>query len=172
MKETIFLVITILLVIVFKKWITSIQDKPTDEIAEKYKKGCLTFVLSAFVLACVAMAASIIYFTVPFQGDVEIVAERIGTEPDWNFVYNYIHDSIEPGITRKQVHTVFEQIGEWEIISADIEKTKYWDREKEIYTFYERIAFTERNRYIALGEWRFEYDENDILLEYHKLDLH
>ncbi len=94
------------------------------------------------------------------------IAERIGTEPNWEAIRSYMLESIEPGMTKKQVHTVFDEIGFWEIYSADTEETKSWSNDYDTYLFREHIEFSERSRRIALKGWLFLYDENDILLRH------
>lgn len=94
------------------------------------------------------------------------IAEYIGTEPNWEAIRSYIHDSIEPGMTKEQVHAVFDDIGYWEVYFADTEETKAWLPDYDTYRYREHISFSERNRRIALKQWLFMYDENDILLSY------
>lgn len=94
------------------------------------------------------------------------IAEKIGTEPNWEAIRSYMLESIESGMTKEQVHAVFEEIGYWEVYSADTEETKGWHPDYDTYTYGEHIEFSERSRRIALKGWLFQYDENDILLEY------
>ena len=74
-------------------------------------------------------------------------------------------ESIELGMTREEVHTVFDVIGCWKVYSADTEETKSWSSDYMTYRYREHIEFSERSRRIALQGWLFQYDENDILLK-------
>lgn len=94
------------------------------------------------------------------------IAAQIGTEPNWDAIRSYMFESIEPGMTKEQVHAVFDEIGYWEIYFADTEETKAWHPDFNTYSYREHISFSERNRRIALKQWLFQFDENDILLRY------
>lgn len=94
------------------------------------------------------------------------IAEYIGTEPNWEAIRSYMSESIEPGMTKEQIHAVFDQIGYWEVYFEDTEETKAWHPDFNTYSYREQIRFLERNRNIALKGWLFQYDENDILLMY------
>ncbi|MDX9864281.1 MAG: hypothetical protein RBT34_05680 [Anaerolineaceae bacterium] len=94
------------------------------------------------------------------------IAARIGTEPNWEEIRSYMLESIEPGMTKEQDHAVFDEIGYWEIYFADTEETKGWHPDYDTYSYREHIEFSERSRRIALKGWLFQYDENDILLQW------
>ena len=52
----------------------------------------------------------------PLDEEVAVeIAARIGTEPNWEAIRSYMLESIEPGMTKEQVHAVFDEIGFWEI---------------------------------------------------------
>jgi len=108
---------------------------------------------------------------VPFPWEAGKIAEPLNLEPSWKAIRVYMFDSIDVGMTKKEVHAVFDEVGYWEVYFADTEESKSWHPDYEMYTYREQILFYERNRRIALGKWLFQYDENEILIKYEFSDI-
>lgn len=129
--------------------------------------GCLSISL----IACVLASFVYVKYLYPYGREAKKIAEPLNIEPSWKAIHSYIFESIEPGMTKEEVHAVFDEIGYWEVFFADTEDTKGWHPDFDTYSYREHIRFTEINRRIALREWLFQYDENDILLKYAYSDI-
>lgn len=133
----------------------------------KYSKIFILVGVAAFTILCILLSVKLYDLLAPPSDEVAVeIAERIGTEPNWEAIRFYMSESIEPGMTKEQVHAVFDEIGYWEVYFADTEETKTWHPDYNTYRYREQIRFSERNRNIQLKQWLFQYDENDILLKY------
>ncbi len=95
---------------------------------------------------------------------IAMIADRIGVEPDWDAISNYIeHDAIKPGMTREEVGNVLDKIGPWETnITYSQDITEDFDIAQEK-SYGEIVYFIERNTSKTVGEWSFFY-------KYGKLD--
>ena len=128
--------------------------------------GCAVFTALCILLSIKLYDELYDLFGPPSDEVAMEIAEQIGTEPNWEAIRSYISESIEPGMTKEEVHAVFDDIGYGEVYFADTEETKAWLPDYDTYRYREHISFSERNRRIALKQWLFMYDENDILLRY------
>jgi hypothetical protein len=66
----------------------------------------------AFVLGCLALSGLVVIGPQIDRGFcLPPAAERIGVEPTYGAIYNYIRNSVKPGMTRDKAMAVLEQIG-------------------------------------------------------------
>jgi len=100
----------------------------------------------------------------------EEIAIRIGVDPTWNAIQHYLFISLEPGLSRAEVHDLLDTIGPYTIILADTPLEKRWDSDSNQYVFREIIRFDDENTYKALLEWSFSYNGDGVLVKGYKID--
>ena len=128
-------------------------------------RNCLVFIV--FVLGLVLLIAC-----QPKANSeaVKEIANRIGVEPTWNAIQHYLFISLEPGLSRAEVHNLLDTIGPFTIVLADTPLEKRWDSDSNQYVFREIIRFDDEHTYKALFEWSFSYNSDDVLVKGYKVD--
>lgn len=126
------------------------------------------FILCAWLLTLVAgrIFSALWYFgtlSPPVDPEVPVmIAERIGVEPNWEAIQNYVDHAIHLGMKRDEVLNVMNQIGPWQEDSGVIDETDI--TQDKVYA--ERIYFVEGNTSRALRGWYFSYEYGKLIMFY------
>lgn len=100
----------------------------------------------------------------------EEIANRLGVDPTWKDIQHYLFISLEPGLSRDEVHSLLDKIGPYTIVLADSPLEKRWDSDSNQYVLREVIRFDDEDTYRALFEWSFSYNNDDVLVKGYKVD--
>jgi len=134
-------------------------------LTKKISRIFLVFVIfvwgSIFLITCQPKADSKV---------VQEIANRIDVDPTWDAIQHYLFISLEPGLSRDEVHSLLDKIGPYTIVLADSPLEKRWDSDSNQYVFREIIRFDEENTFKALFEWSFSYNGDDVLVKGYKVD--
>jgi hypothetical protein len=114
-----------------------------------------------FTVLCILLSVKLYDLLGPPSDEVAvIIAGRIGTEPNWEAIIQYLKDT-SIGSSKEQTHERLGKIGLYVTYTSD---TPVWDPLINKHVYAEEIHFKETNTAKALGSWIFSYDENGILL--------
>ena len=128
---------------------------------KKYYKIIILVGVAVLTILCILLSIRLYDLLGPPSDEVAVeIAERIGTEANWESIIQYLKDT-SIGSSKDQVHERLEKIGSYEPYFFE---NPVWNPRVNKHVYRESIQFKEANTAKALGSWIFIYDENEILL--------
>lgn len=97
------------------------------------------------------------------------IADRIGAQPSWKGIIDYLDRAFSPGLTRDEVHGILDKVGPYRVTFSD-PVDGAGDATNPQLVYRETIKFTETNTSMALYGWHFAYDKNGKLVDAHRLE--
>jgi len=122
---------------------------------KKYYKIIILVGVAVLTILCILLSIRLYDLLGPPSDEVAVeIAERIGTEANWESIIQYLKDT-SIGSSKDQVHERIEKIGLYVIHTSD---TPVWDPQINQHIYAEEIHFIETNTAKALASWIFSYD--------------